>query len=149
MNREELVEILSPLLWEVVSLRVEQLDQLPIMLKDIGYLDDKDSMISEVTHCEIFVSDEFNVEGFVVKNNNILVTYEMPFVLSAWSERTQLLRITGTALGVCSVPDIEHYDWSNKDFGEMRKGELLEYQSLVDILECKCDYVECDDVSFL
>jgi len=92
-------------------------------------------MISIVTFCEVFLTDEFKVESFIVDNNNILVTYEMDFVLSAWSEKTQILRIIGNVLGVCSIPDMEHYDWSSKNFGEMIRNEIVESESIVTIVE--------------
>lgn len=70
----------------------------------------------------------------------------MPFSLSAWNEEEQLLRITATVTGKCKIPDIGRYDWDSMELEYMEKEELLANQGLVDILELKYAWVECDDV---
>lgn len=150
MNREQLEEVLSEtLLWEVISENVENVNQLPIMLQDINYLENKNSVIAIIDECEVLISDSFDIIKSETHGENILISFEMPFVMSAWSTTKQHLRITATATGKCMIPSIEIYDWDSIDFESMRKEELLENQNLVDILELNYAWVECDDVSIL
>lgn len=150
MEIKEVIEILSTtLIWEVISEKVENLNQLPIMLGDSRYIENKDTTISQITRCEVLDSESLEIIGFTNYDESIFVVFEMPFVLSAWNESKQLLRITATVTGKYSVPDSKKYDWDNIDFENMGKKELLEYKELVDILEINYQFVECDDISVL
>ncbi len=148
MDRGQLIDTLSTtLLWEVVSANIEKIDQLPIMLRDIGYVEDIDNVIAQITECEVFNSEPLEIISFDKNEESILITFEMQFVLSAWSGRKQLLRITAAATGKCRIPDIGKYDWESIDFEDLDKKELLSYEGLVDILELNYPSSECDDVS--
>lgn len=150
MTRDELVETFATsLLWEVVSSHVEQLNELPKMIGDIGYLKDVDGIISETTGCEIFDSESFDIIKFSAEDGKIIVNFEMPFIMSTWNNEKQLLRITSTATGTCAIPDINKFNWKNYDFDEMRKDELLAMQHIVEVLELEYCDSECDDVSIL
>lgn len=150
MDRRQLVDTLSTtLLWEVASANIEKINQLPIMLKDIGYVEDIDNIIAKITECEVFDSEPLKIINFDKYEESILITFEMQFVLSAWSGRKQLLRITAAAMGKCRIPDIGRYDWESIDFEDMGKKELLSYEGLVDILELNYPSAECDDVSIV
>lgn len=148
MDRSQLVDTLSTtLLWEVVSAHVEKIDQLPIILKDIGYLEDIDNVIAQITTCEVFESEPLEIIDFETNEESILISFEMQFVLSAWNGSRQLLRITASAKGKCRIPDIGKYDWGSVDFEDMGKEELLSHEGLVNILELIYPDAECDDVS--
>lgn len=54
-----------------------------------------------------------------------------------------------TAIGTCTIPDIDKFDWENYDFDEMRKDELLTMQHIVELLALGYRDVECDDVNVL
>lgn len=148
MERKNLVEILSStLLWETISANVEKLNQLPIMMKNIGYLGNEESIISRVTRCEILDSEFYNVLNFYVDGDKIRVEFDMPYILSAWADKEQLLRVSSVATGTCFIPDMCTYSWDICKFSKMNKNELLQYQSLVEIEELKYIETECDDVS--
>lgn len=150
MDREQLVEILSTtLLQEVVSANIEKVNQLPAMLQDIGYIEDKVNVILQITESDVFDSEPLDIINFTQHGESLLITFEMPFILSAWTGKEQLLRITATATGKCIVPDIAKYDWASIDVENMGKEELLAKNELVDILELNYTDVECDDVSIL
>lgn len=150
MEREEFVNVLAEsLIWEVIGAYVEQCDQLPIMLQDINYLEDKDDFIRRANFCEITVADEFNVMRYSVDKDKILIEFDFSFVMSVFSEENALLRVTACAEGSCKVADINAFDWSQMDFEDMDKQELLSYKDLVESIELHYVQVECDDVSFL
>lgn len=147
MNREQLLENLSEtLLWEVISAKVEEVNQLPVMLKDIGYIDGKDEMIPTITRCEILDSEPFGVTDFSVDGDRICIHFEMPFVLTAWKNKDEIWRITSAAAGTCSVPDIETLNWEEIKFEDMNRIELLERKNLVEISELNYVETECEDV---
>lgn len=148
MDREELVNVLAErLIWDVIGAYIEESKPLSIMLKDIYYLKDKDDFIRRTNFCEITVPDEFNVMGFSVEKDKILIEFEYPFVMTAFSEEDALLRITACAEGSCEVPDINAFDWSKLDFDNMDREELLSYKDLVENIELHYVQVECDDIS--
>ena len=151
MNREELLESLrESLLLQVARLHIEQLNQLPIILKGIDYLEDKAEIISEITRCELIKSDQFKIRRTDIEGSKILVDYEIPSIaLTAWSDKTQILRVVLTMKGLFAVPDIDQYDWHANDFSEMSKEEILEKKSLVYILETFYENIECDDVRLM
>lgn len=147
MDRRQLIDTLSTtLLWEVVCANIEKINQISIILKDIGYVEDIDNIIAQITECEILDSEPLEVTSFYIHEDSILITFEMRFVLSAWSRGKQFLRITATATGQCRIPDSEKYDWRSIDFEDMDKKELLSYEGLVGILELNYSNAECDDV---
>lgn len=64
MKRTQLLELLSStLLWEIVSAKVEEINQIPFMLENIGYLDEKETVISQINECEVFDSEPLTVIG--------------------------------------------------------------------------------------
>ena len=150
MEREEFVNVLAEsLIWEVIGAYVEQCDQLPIMLQEINYLEDKDGFIHRANHCAITVADEFNVMRYSVDKDKILIEFDFPFFMSVFSDENALISITACAEGSCKVADINAFDWSQMDFEDMDKQELLSYKDLVESIELHYVQVECDDVSFL
>lgn len=150
MDREELVDVLAEsLIWDVVGNYIEESKPLPIMLQDIYYLKDKEDFIRRTSFCEITVADEFNVMGFSVEKDKILIEFEYPFVMTVFSEQDALLRITACAEGSCKIPDINVFDWLKLDFDDMDREELLSYKDLVENIELHYVQVECDDISIL
>ncbi len=151
MNREELVESLRESLLSIITISyVEQLNQLPIMLKSFDYLEDKAELISKITRCEVLKSEQFKIRKTDIEGSKLVVHYEIPSVtLAAWSNETQLLKITLTMRGLCAIPDIDQYDWNSKDFSELSKEEVLENKSLVYILETSYENVDCVDIRLM
>ncbi len=147
MDRNKLTELLSTtLLWEVVVLNIEKKDQLSIMLYDIDYIQDKDNVIMKVEECEVLDSEGLDIIDVQIENGDLLIDFEMEFILSVWSGKQQLLRITATAVGKCKVAEIDKYDWWNMKLEDMGKEELLANKELVHILKLNYIEVECDEV---
>ncbi|GLC83338.1 hypothetical protein [Lacrimispora brassicae] len=146
MDREELINMLSTtLLWEVISARIEELDQIPMILRNIGHITPDE--IAKINKSEILDSESFDVIRFEKLTEKILITFEMPFILSLWSDKEQIFRVTAIASGKCMIPDIEKYDWKSREFENMDKEGLLLNKELVDLLELNYPNVEYDDVN--
>lgn len=149
MNAQNLLERISEtLLWEVVSSCVEQCEQLPVMLNDIDYLEDKSGIIAKAVRCEITESDSFDTFDCTDYVDSLYVSFEMPFVLSVRSaESKPLVKVTATATGQCFMHDCQSPFWQNTDFDDMNKQELLSYKHLVNVTELRYSNVECDDLT--
>lgn len=147
MDNDQLIELLSEtLLFEVIAAKVEEVDQLPVMLQNIGYIEGLENVLSKITFCEAFESD-LDIIHFTHEGKSIVITYNLTFLLSAWHQKQQLLRITASATGTCQIPGIESYDWESVDFEGMNKKELLANRGLVNILELDYSDVEADEVN--
>lgn len=148
MSAQELIESISEtFLWEVVSAYIEQPRFLPEMLRDIGYLGDKDEIIKKVDGMEILDSETFDILYNVTENGRIAFGFEMPFVLVAKSGREQLLRITAVAAGMCSIPDENAFNWGAFDWDDMNRPELLAHKDLAEFSLLNFEDVECDDLT--
>ncbi|MDE6728190.1 MAG: hypothetical protein K2J80_09675 [Oscillospiraceae bacterium] len=150
MGAREFIDGLSEtFLWEVVSAYIEQPRFLPEMLRDVGYLDNKEEMIRKVDSLEISDSEPLYILYCITENGRIVFGFEMPFVLIAKSGKEQLLRITATAAGKCSIPDKNAFDWSAFDWDDMNKQELLSHKELAEFLMLNFEDAECDDLSVI
>ncbi len=150
MERDELVELLQEtLLWEAVGAYVEQPDQAAEMVDDLGYLED--GVADDISWCEVLDSDEFEVGEAEVVGDRLCLSFEMPFVLTAWhtpaddpKESVCLLRITSTIAGECRIPDVDAYEWEDVDWEDADASELREHLSLVQIGEHEYQGTEAD-----
>lgn len=150
MDRNKILEILSnTLLWEVISAKLEEINQVSVMLKDIGYLDDKENTIDQINQCEIFDSEPLKMMEVSVQEGKVLINFETSFILSAWHNNEPLLRITAFTAGKCSIPDVEVFDWEKIEVEKMSKNELLENKMLIEMIELNYIGVECDDLRVL
>lgn len=148
METQELLDGLSEtFLWEIVSAYIEHPRFLPDMLRNVGYIENKDEIIQKVDDIEVMDSEELEIFDSSAENGRISFGFEMPFVLIAKSGEEQLLRITATAAGQCLIPDENAFDWSAFDWEDMDKPELLSHKDLAEFSEMRFEEVECDDLS--
>ena len=112
------------------------------MREHISYLDDKKEVIAKVTFCEVFVPDDFEIHEFKACGDNAELFYTYSYVLSAWDDNTQLLRITATIEGNCLIPDIA--DAQKLDFED--DDAVNNYTAKIKLLNWKYKNVECDDI---
>lgn len=148
METQELLDGLSEtFLWEIVSAYIEHPRFLPDMLRNVGYIENKDEIIQKVDDIEVMDSEEPEIFDSSAENGRISFGFEMPFVMIAKSGEEQLLRITATASGQCSIPNENAFDWSAFDWEDMDKPELLSHKDLAEFSEMRFEEVECDDLS--
>lgn len=148
MGTQELLDSLSEtFLWESVSAHIEQIQFLPDMLRNVGYIENKDKVIQKADGMEILDSEPLEIFGQSADNGRISFGFSMPFVLVAKSGKEQLLRITATAEGKCSIPDENNFDWNTFDWEDMNRQELLSHKYLAEFPQLRFEEVECDDLS--
>ena len=141
-------EIAENFLWDKISWYVEQVKELKIMIKDIGYIDK--NIVEQVKWCEVFDTEEFIVCRVEETKQGIAIEFKMPFILACWNDREQeqkqLLRVTAEVSGVCNIPDEESFDYSLLDFvNTMQTSELLKkLEALIKISDIAYSGVEVD-----
>lgn len=135
---EELVENLSEtLLWECISDYVENLSQAKTIMGMISNSEATQGKV-EVVDCSIIDSDEFSVENIKVVGEDILISFEMPFILLVNME----IRIEAVAVGTCCIPDVSSFNYNQYDFDSMNKAELLKYKDIVSDIKIRYEDIE-------
>lgn len=135
---EELVLSLSEtLLWESISAYIEDISQAKIIMegmsKSEGYQSNK-----EVIDCSIIDSEGFSVEDIEVKEENILISFEIPFILSV----NMKMKIEAVAVGTCHIPNASNFNYNQYDFSSMNKRELLKYKDIVRDIKINYENIE-------
>lgn len=138
-------EIAETVLWENVSNYVEQVSELDKILANISYIDKNISGV--ITRGEVLDSEELCILNTLETNGKVEVTVEMPFILTCWKEKEQLLRITACIKGICVIPDERNFDYGVANFWGMNRRELLEYGKMIEFKEVEYFDVEVEDTS--
>ena len=86
-------EDIEELVWNFVSEHLEKIENLPVLLEDIGYIDDLESLFNEIDFLEDFDS-EIEINNIDKSDNGIAVSFDINALVSAWCEQSQVLRIT-------------------------------------------------------
>lgn len=107
----------------MASKHLEKTENLPMMLSEIHYVDDLESLIKCIDFLEDFDS-EIEIQTITQANNHSTVTFTIDSILSAWCKKSQLLRITVTAKGTCRLKSSEN----------------------VELVDIQYENVECDDI---
>ena len=134
---------LKEFLLECVSDKIEDVSELPKMLKDIGYIDDKQTLTAKTTRCEILDIDDAFVKNYFVSGNKIHIQYELAFILQTFVDSDFIWRVQGCAQSELSIPDADSADWSvfaAQNFFEHYENyrKLVQFQNIV-YTEVECD----------
>lgn len=136
---------LEEFLLECVSDKIEDVSELPKMLKDISYLDNKQEFITKTTKCEILDVDDGFVENYFVSENEIHIQYKLAFILQTFIDSKYIWRVQGCAQSELSIPDTNLVDWSVFD---TQNNKFLEhykkYKELVHFHNTDYEEIECD-----
>ena len=150
MNIDDLLnKTLEEFLMECVSKKIEEVSELPEMLKNIGYLDNKDEFISKTARCEILDIDDAFVESYCVSGNEIHIIYQITYIMQTFAASEAVWRVQGSAMAELSIPNTDLEDWSvfetepDNFFENYNKFKgLLRFQNVV------YSYIECDTLNF-
>lgn len=107
-----LFNTLEEFLLECVCDKIEKLSELPEMLSDIGYLDNKQELILKTTRCEILDTDDAFIENYFVSGSEIHIQYELVFILQTFIDSESVWRIQGSMQSELTLPDTASVDWS-------------------------------------
>lgn len=113
MNVENLLnKTLEEFLMECVSKKIEEVSQLPEMLKNIGYLENRDEFISKTTRCEMSDIDDAFIESHIVSGNEIHINYQIDYIMQTFVGSKAIWRVQGSARAELSIPNTDLEDWS-------------------------------------
>lgn len=136
---------LEEFLLEYVSDKIEDVSELPEMLKEIAYLDNKQELIAQTTACEILDVDTAFVENYSLSENEIQIQYSMTFILQTFIDSRFIWRVQGGAQAALSIPNAGLEEWSVFDeqnsnfFREYEKHkESVRFQNIV-YTDVECD----------
>lgn len=146
MNVDNLLnKTLEEFLMECVSKKVEDVSELPEMLKNIGYLDNKDEFISKTARCEMLDIDDAFVESYLVSGNEIHINYQITYIMQTFVGSEAIWRVQGSASAKLSIPNTDLEDWSvfetepNNFFENYKKfNGLVRFQNVV-YSDIECD----------
>ncbi len=145
MNTDEfLEETLEDYLLECVCDKVEEVSELKAMLEDIEYLDDKDKLIADTTHCEILDVDDSYVEDYEVKDGKIHVRYLIDFIMQTFIDDEFIWRVQGTAVAELNIPEENAKEWDGFDSKKFTVDS--EYKKLAEITKMSYRFIECDTI---
>lgn len=144
MDIEELLnDTLEEYLMEFVGDKVEDVAELPNMLKDIGYLDNKEELIAKTTYCEILEPGDAEVEDCEEDGGDIHLTYVFDYIMQTFIKDDFIWRIQGTIRAELTITDADSVDWSEFEDGDF--DELYDkFKELVRFDKVKYDFIECD-----
>ena len=140
---------LEEFLLECVSDKIEEVLELPRMLKDIDYLDNKQEIINKTTKCEILDVEDSFVEKYFLAENEIHIQYKLDFIMQTFIDSEYVWRVQGCAQAELSIPDISVVDWSvfdtqNNDFWE----QYRKHKESVHFLNICYTQMECDTIHY-
>lgn len=140
-------DTLEDFLYECVSDKIETVSELPEMLKEIGYLENKQELMDKITWCEVLDAENTSAEDGSVSENRIYFHYELDFILQTFIDSQFLWRVQGCAQFELSIPDSSRVDWTvfdapNSNFSEQyeKHKELVIFHNIV-YTEIECDTI--------
>ena len=155
MDLDQLLnDTLDEFLLECVGKKIEEISELPKMLKDIGYLDDKQELLDKTTECEILDIVDYSIENYSLSENEIHIRYSLDFIMQTFIDSEYIWRVQGFAQLEFSIPDTSKVDWSvfelqddNNVFWEQyeKHKEFVRFQNIIyEEIECDTLYLYDD-----
>lgn len=146
MNFDDLLtNVLDEFLLECVCDKIEDVSELPEMLKDIGYLYNMQELMQNTTRCEILDGDDAFVENYEAAENEVHIQYTINFILQTFIESEGIWRVQGCAQAELSIPEAVLNDiLKDDDFDEQYEKyeavleESVRFQNIV-YKEVECD----------
>ena len=138
---ENSVGAIEDFLLDCVCKKIEAVSELPKMVEKIGYLDDKDSILSRTDECEILDTDSYGMKSHTFGNGKINIKFEVSFILQTFIESEYIWRVQSTARLDIEIPDDSAYNWD--DFNP-NKINFQKYKDLVAIKNIEYFQTECD-----
>lgn len=140
---------LEEFLLECVGDKIEEVLELPKMLKDINYLDNKQEIINKTTKCEILDVEDSFIEKYFLAENEIHIQYKLDFIMQTFIDSEYVWRVQGSAQAELSIPDTSVADWSvfdtqNNDFWE----QYRKHKESVHFQNISYTQMECDTIHY-
>lgn len=84
---------LEEFLLQCIIDKIEDVSELPKMLKDIDYLDGKDEYLAKTTRCEVLDFEDPFIENCFELENEIYIQYEFEFILQTFIDSKFIWRV--------------------------------------------------------
>ena len=145
---------LEEFLLQCIIDKIEDVSELPRMLKDIDYLDRKEEYLTKTTGCEVLDFEDPFIENYFQLENEIHIQYELVYILQTFIDSNFIWRVQGCAQLELSIPDTNSLDWSvfdtqneewhNDEFSEYyeKYKEFAHFQNIV-YKDIECGTIEC------
>lgn len=136
---ENSFESMEEFLLNCVGDKIEDVSEIPEMLGDIAYLDNKDSLISQTTKYEILDTEDYHILKYNINNGFINVRFNMDFIMQTFVNSKYIWRIQCMAEAEISIKNN-----SSIDFEEFDPDDYKKYTDLIKINNIKYYNAECD-----
>ena len=149
MDLEHLLnDTLEEFFLQYVGNKIEEVSELPEMLKDIHYLMDKQEMIAKTTRCEILGIDNSFVDNYSVSGNEIHIEYEIEFILQTFIDSEFIWRVQGCAQAKFAISGPASADWLVFDELDNDFFDYYEkYKEYAHFEKITYTDIECDTIS--
>ena len=130
---ENSFESIENFLLNCVGDKIENVSEIPEMLWDITYLNNKDGLISQTTKCEILDTTEYHISKYDVNCGFIRVKFNMTFIMQTFINSEYIWRIQCMAETEITIKndltiDFEEFDPDNyKEYTELIKINNIKY----------------------
>ena len=143
MNIQELFEnsfeSIEEFLLNCVGDKIENVSEIPKMLGNISYLDNKDNLISQTTKCEILDTEDYHILKYSINNGFINVIFNMSFIIQTFVNYEYIWRIQCMAEAEIIIKNNTIID-----FNEFNPDDYRKYKDLIEINNIKYYDAECD-----
>lgn len=137
-------EYLHDFLCECISSKVEEPNQLTQMLKWIGYLEQKEYLISKTTSCEILDCEDIEIRSIQEKESVIIVDCALSYIMQTIIDEAFIWRVQATAECTVAIPDSDYYDWNMIKDNMSSREAILKHKDIIEYRNIAYKDVECD-----
>lgn len=137
-------EYLYDFLCECIGAKVEEPNQLTQMLKDIGYLDQKEYLISKTTTCEILDCEDIEITNSQEEENLIIVDCVLSYIMQTFIDKEFIWRVQATAECTLSIPNGDSYNWDMIEGSMSSKEAILNHKDIIEYQNIEYKDVECE-----
>lgn len=143
MNIQEMLEnsfeSVEEFILNCIGDKIENISEIPKILSDINYLDNKNKLISQITECEILDISEYHISKYNIHCGFIKINFNMSFIMQTFINSEYIWRIQSVAKAEI---DIENN--LSTDFRNFNPDNYKEYAGLIKIKNIKYYDTECD-----
>lgn len=141
-------DLSETLLWDSVVQRIEEIQEVRKMVSDIDYIEELDKLLTLITDSEILMSDGIFVDSNQSLGNDVILDFNMPFVLIASIKGEQILRITANVVGNCTLLNVKDSFWFKTKWTSLSKSEIVSFGNHIKFNKLSYSDCECDDLRF-
>lgn len=143
MNIKELFEnsfeLVEDFILNCVGDKIENISEIPKMLSNIKYLDNKNSLISQTTKCEILDIEDYHILKYSINNRVINIIFNVSFIMQTFVNSKYIWRIQCMAESEINIKNDPSIDFEKFDPDNYKK-----YIDLIKINNLKYHDAECD-----